>query len=125
MPFETKILFCEPTTASGVWHMKLEGHMDMGPTLDAVEKRVSDAIRDGCTWMIFDVAQIRSFADLGTNSLVFMACELRAVSGGAVLVGLTHRGRVVMECFDSGLSLFKVCESFDDALKAIASARNK
>ena len=112
---ECKILQCEPTDVPGCWYVLAEGALDMGPPLTAFTERVREAINEGARWVIFDTRKITSFLDLGHGALVNLSDALQQAGGGAILLQLNARERMIFQMLKIE-SMFHFAETMDEAL---------
>jgi anti-anti-sigma regulatory factor len=112
---ECTILQCEPTDVPGCWYMLVEGHLDIGPPLDAFVARVKQAIADGARWMIFDTRKIKTYVDYGHSTLVHLSGELKNAGGGAILLAMGKKNRITFRILQIE-HFFHFVETMDEAL---------
>jgi anti-anti-sigma regulatory factor len=109
------ILQCEPTEVPGCWYILAEGHLDIGPPLDAFMSRVREAIIDGAQWMIFDARKIKTYVDCGHGAMVTLSELLQQAGGGAIMLQMDAKNRITFKLL--GIEgFFHFVESMDEAL---------
>jgi anti-anti-sigma regulatory factor len=109
------ILQCGPTELPGCWYIEAGGYLDIGPPLDAFTARVKQAIADGARWMIFDCRKIVSYVDCGHGALVQLSDALQGAGGGAILLAMDARNRMVFQMLKLE-HFFHFAQDFDEAL---------
>jgi anti-anti-sigma regulatory factor len=109
------ILQCEPTEVPGCWYILAEGHLDLGPPLDAFTARVREAIIDGARWMIFDARTIKTYVDCGHGAMVSLSDSLQQAGGGAIMLQMDARNRMIFKMLTIE-HFFHFAESMEQAL---------
>lgn len=109
------ILQCEPTEVPGCWYILAEGHLDIGPPLDAFMSRVREAITNGARWMIFDTRKIKTYVDCGHGAMVALADNLQQAGGGAILLAMDRKNRITFDILSIS-HFFHFAESMEEAL---------
>jgi anti-anti-sigma regulatory factor len=115
-PFrECRVVQVDPTPVPGCLYVVTEGHLDAGPSLAAWKERVEKLIADGARWIIFDTRQIQSYVDLGHGTLVYLSDKLQQAGGGAILLAMNARERMVFGMLKIE-GFFRFAETLEEAL---------
>jgi anti-anti-sigma regulatory factor len=99
----------------GCWYILAEGHLDIGPPLDAFIARVREAIAAGARWMIFDARKIKTYVDCGHGAMVGLSDDLLQAGGGAIILQMDAKNRMTFKLL-SIEHFFRWADTMEEAL---------
>jgi hypothetical protein len=99
----------------GCWYILAEGHLDIGPPLDAFVARVREAIAAGARWKIFDARKIKTYVDCGFGAMVGLSDDLTQAGGGAIMLQMDAKNRMIFNMLKIE-PMFHFAESMEQAL---------